>query len=154
MSKILNQTLLLGFGLVALIGMSGCASASPSAESSFDRATSEFAPCPDSPNCVSTAATDERHAIEPYPFDGSAVDAKARILAIVNEMPRAKVVAHEENYLHVEFRSRIFRFVDDVEFFFDEADSLIQFRSASRMGYSDMGVNRSRMEEIRSRLDQ
>ena len=52
------------------------------------------------------------------------------MVAIVNEMPRSTIVGETENYLHVEFRSRIFRFVDDVEFFFDEADSLVQFRSA------------------------
>ena len=146
----IGVTVKLSLGLVVLIALSGCASISSPAQSSFDPATGQFAPCPDSPNCVSTAASDEEHAIEPYAFDGSVADAKARMVAIVNEMPRSTIVDETENYLHVEFRSRIFRFVDDVEFFFDEADSLVQFRSAARTGYSDMGVNRKRMEEIRA----
>ena len=143
----------LSLSMVVLIALSSCASSSSPAQSSFDPATGQFAPCPDSPNCVSTAASDEEHAIEPYAFDDSVADAKARMVAIVNEMPRTKIVGETENYLHVEFRSRIFRFVDDVEFFFDEADSLVQFRSASRTGYSDMGVNRKRMEEIRTSFE-
>ena len=140
-------------GLVVLIALSSCASGDSPAQSTFDPATSQFAPCPDSPNCVSTAATDEEHAIEPYSFDDSVADAKARMVAIVNEMPRTTIVGETDDYLHVEFRSRVFRFVDDVEFFFDEADSLVQFRSASRIGESDMGVNRKRMEEIRTRIE-
>ena len=63
-------------------------------------------------------------------------------------MPRSKVVSNKENFLHVEFTSKIFRFVDDVEFYFNEP-GVIHFRSASRIGYSDMGVNRDRIEEIR-----
>jgi len=152
MGKKLKLTMMLGLGLAVLAGVSGCASAAPSSHAAFDPATGQFAPCPDSPNCVSTAASDERHAIEPYTFTGATADAKARMLAIVADMPRSKVVADEGDYLHVEFRSRIFRFVDDVEFFFDEADSVVQFRSGSRTGYSDMGVNRKRMEEIRERF--
>lgn len=149
MRREMKRTLLIGLGLVVLVGVSGCASSTPTERAAFDPSTKEFAPCPDSPNCVQTEAPDERHAIEPYAFTGDAADAKASILAIVDEMPRNKVVTDGDNYLHVEFRSRIFRFVDDVEFFFDEADSVVRFRSASRTGYSDMGVNRKRMETIR-----
>ncbi len=141
-------------GLVVLIALSSCASSGSPAQSTFDPATGQFAPCPDSPNCVSTAETTEEHAIDPYAFDDSVADAKARMVAIINEMPRSTIVAETDDYLHVEFRSRIFRFVDDVEFFFDEADSLVQFRSAARMGESDMGVNRKRMEEIRTKMEQ
>jgi uncharacterized protein (DUF1499 family) len=68
-------------------------------------------------------------------------------------MPRARVVKDEGNYMHAEFTSRIFRFVDDVEFVIDDAHKVIHFRSASRLGYSDFGVNRKRMEEIRKRFD-
>jgi len=70
-------------------------------------------------------------------------------------LPRAKIVSVEDNYLHVEFRSAIFRFVDDVEFLVvipeeqRPTEQRIHFRSASRVGYSDFGVNRRRMEQIR-----
>jgi uncharacterized protein (DUF1499 family) len=69
-------------------------------------------------------------------------------------MPRTDIVTLEEDYIHAECRSRIFGFVDDVEFWFDGANGVIHFRSASRMGYSDLGVNRKRMERIRKEFSQ
>ena len=71
-----------------------------------------------------------------------------RIKELVEEMPRTKIVTVEDNYLHAEFRSSVFRFVDDVEFLIDPKERAIHFRSASRVGYSDFGVNRRRMEQI------
>lgn len=71
-----------------------------------------------------------------------------RLVEIVGAMSRTTIVAERENYLHVEFRSRLFRFVDDVEFYLEDERGLIQFRSAARLGHADMGVNRRRMEEI------
>jgi uncharacterized protein (DUF1499 family) len=142
--------------IVVLLGVSACAagqSAPVAAPATFDPATGQFAPCPDSPNCVSTQATDQEHGIAPYTFSGSANEAMAGLLAVVSAMPRTTVVAQTDNYLHVEFRSRIFRFVDDVEFFVDDASKTVQFRSASRVGHSDLGVNRKRMEEIRTLFD-
>ncbi len=113
----------------------------------------QFAPCPDSPNCVSTKATDEEHAIAPIAYDGTKETATKRLLAIVESLPRTQVVTEREDYLHVEFTSRILRFVDDVEFFLGEEAGLIHFRSASRMGRSDLGVNRKRMQDIRARFN-
>jgi uncharacterized protein (DUF1499 family) len=71
---------------------------------------------------------------------------------IILSMPRAKIVSSSEDYIHAEFRSKLFRFVDDVEFYFDAPRKLIDFRSASRVGHSDLGVNRKRMEEIREKF--
>ena len=105
-------------------------------------------PCPKSPNCVSTQAIDENQKIEPIKYSGSLEDAKGKILSIINSLKRSKIITNEENYIHIEFRTATFRFVDDVEFLFDDKDKIIQFRSRARMGYSDMGVNRKRMEEI------
>lgn len=112
----------------------------------------KLAPCPDSPNCVSTLATDARHRIEPISYTGTVDAAKQRILAIVDDMPRTKLEADEDRYLHFTFRSLIFRFVDDVEFVIDDSTKQIHFRSAARLGYGDMGVNRRRMETIRDRF--
>ncbi|MEN6507422.1 MAG: DUF1499 domain-containing protein, partial [Smithella sp.] len=67
-------------------------------------------------------------------------------------MKRIKIVAEKEDYLHAEAKSLIFRFVDDVEFYFPANEKIIHVRSASRVGYSDMGVNRKRVEEIRKRF--
>jgi uncharacterized protein (DUF1499 family) len=71
---------------------------------------------------------------------------------VVAGLPRTKLIEEDENYLHYEFTSLLFRFVDDVEFLFDDGTKTIHFRSASRTGYGDLGVNRRRMEEIRSHL--
>jgi len=67
----------------------------------------------------------------------------------IASLPRTKLIEEEEAYLHYEFTSRLLRFVDDVEFVFDDESKIIHFRSASRIGYGDRGVNRDRMEEIR-----
>lgn len=109
----------------------------------------QLAACPETPNCVSTRATAPPHAIEPIHFMGSGEQAIERLLGIVENQPRATIVTAEGNYLYAEFTSRIFRFVDDVEFLVDEAEQVIHFRSASRVGRSDLGANRQRMESIR-----
>ena len=104
--------------------------------------------CPKSPNCVSTQAIDEKQKMEPINYSGDIEDAKAKIISIINSLKRSKIITNEENYIHIEFRTATFRFVDDVEFLFDDKEKIIHFRSRARMGYSDMGVNRKRMEEI------
>jgi len=113
-----------------------------------------LSPCPASPNCVSTLASpqDRRHLIAPYPYFKTRSDAKAAVKAVIAALPRTKLLEEDEGYLHYEFRSLLLRFVDDVEFVFDDQAHLIHFRSASRTGYGDFGVNRGRMEDIRSRL--
>lgn len=112
--------------------------------------TRALPPCPSSPNCVSTQATDEGHAIAPYRYRKSRAEAKEALKNIVQAMSRTKLVEEDESYLHYEFTSLLLRFVDDVEFLFDDEAKTIHFRSASRVGYGDLGVNRKRMEEIRS----
>lgn len=102
-------------------------------------------PCPSTPNCVSTQATSAVHAIAPISYRGSAETAMARIAAIVEAMPRARFVERKPRSIRVEFRTRLFRFVDDVMFEIDEAKETIEFRSASRVGRNDLGVNRKRM---------
>lgn len=124
--------------------------------STFNRQQKRFAPCPDSPNCVSTQAPadDKEHAIAPIAYTSALAEAHQRLLAMINAMPDTTILVDEPDYLHVEFRSRLLRFVDDVEFYFDDAAHLIHFRSASRLGRGDLGVNRKRMEEIRRRFGQ
>ncbi len=109
-------------------------------------------PCPSSPNCVSTQAQDEGHAIAPFRYRKSRAEAKEALKDIVRTMPRTRLVEEDESYLHYEFTSLLLRFVDDVEFLLDDENKTIHFRSASRTGYGDLGVNRKRMEEIRSLL--
>jgi uncharacterized protein (DUF1499 family) len=110
-------------------------------------------PCPSSPNCVSTQLSDERHAIVPFRYRKSRAEAREALKQTVRSLPRTKLVEEDESYLHYEITSLLFRFVDDVEFLFDDETKTIHFRSASRTGYGDLGVNRWRMEEIRSLIE-
>jgi uncharacterized protein (DUF1499 family) len=137
---------------IAVLALAGCAAAAPA--NIGKPAGSQLAPCPDSPNCVNSQApaSDAVHAIAPLTYTGTADAAKARLREVIAAMPRTKIVADESNYLRAEFTSQIFRFVDDVEFLIDDAGKTIHFRSASRVGRGDMGVNRNRMEEIRTRF--
>jgi uncharacterized protein (DUF1499 family) len=112
-----------------------------------------LAACPDSPNCVSSQSADPRHAIDPLRYEGTAQKARERLVKAISGMKRARIVMAEERYIHAEFTSAFFRFVDDVEFLLDDGTRTIHVRSASRVGYSDFGVNRRRVEEIRSRFD-
>jgi len=109
----------------------------------------KFIPCPDSPNCVSSQDPDQSHSIEPLVYKGSPEEAGTRLLGVIQGIKRAKLVTAQERYLHVEFTSAVFRFVDDAEFFIDDNQKLIHLRSAARLGYYDFGVNRKRMEKIR-----
>ena len=109
-----------------------------------------LAPCPASPNCVSTQAQDEGHAIASFRYRKSRAEVKEALKEVIRSLPRAKLVEEDESYLHYEFTSLLLRFVDDVEFLFDDESKTIHFRSASRTGYGDLGVNRTRMEQMRA----
>ena len=109
-------------------------------------------PCPSSPNCVSTNSTDEKHSIEPIHFTGSARKAWETLVVVVKEMKRSHIVTERDTYIHAEFTSALFRFIDDVEFSLNETTGTIAMRSASRIGHSDFGVNRKRMETIRAQF--
>jgi uncharacterized protein (DUF1499 family) len=106
--------------------------------------------CPNTPNCVCTWDEDEQHKIAPLTFADSPEEAWARLQQVLTAHPRTRIVTVTENYLHAECTSLIFRFVDDVEFLLDREAKVILFRSASRAGQSDLGVNRQRMETIRT----
>lgn len=111
-------------------------------------ADGRLANCPASPNCVSTFATDAEHGLPALPYDGETAVAHDAILAILRATPRITIITDNPTYIHAEARSALWGFVDDVEFIFDEDASLIHFRSASRLGYGDGGINRARMEKI------
>lgn len=116
-------------------------------------ANGRLAPCPPTPNCVCTQCDDAEHGMEPLHFQGDPAAALERLRTIVTGLPRTRIVTDRDGYLHVEFTSLIFRFVDDVEFLVEPATRTIHFRSASRVGRSDLGVNRRRMEEIRRQFE-
>lgn len=114
----------------------------------------QLAPCPDSPNCVATQSGNSAQRMTAWPYRGSPQEAMGRLKEVVGALPRTRIIEATDHYLHAEFTSAVFRFVDDVEFLIDPATQVIHFRSASRVGYSDLGANRRRMEEVRRRWEE
>ncbi len=107
----------------------------------------KLASCPGTPNCVSSQSDDPKFKIEPL-----ASATIAQVKSIVTGMERSNIVEEKEDYLYAEFTSKLMGYVDDVEFYADKDANVIQVRSASRLGKSDLGVNRQRVEEIRAKL--
>jgi uncharacterized protein (DUF1499 family) len=117
-----------------------------------------LAPCPTSPNCVSSQAPaeDAEHHVAPLPFPPSVQGDPARaweaLERAVRALERTTVVTVRPNYLHAEASTALLGFIDDLECLLDGAARVIHVRSASRVGYSDLGVNRKRVETLRARL--
>ncbi len=112
----------------------------------------QLSACPESPNCVSSTAIRDDQKMDPLVIVGDSELAWKHLHDLVAKLPRTNIIKSDNQYLHVEFKSLIFRFVDDVEFLRDDANRYIHFRSASRVGHSDMGVNRRRMEQIQRKF--
>lgn len=106
-----------------------------------------LAPCKPTPNCVSSQAdpADATHHIEPLACT------TAEVRSALKRTPRARIITDEPNYLYAEFRTRLMRYVDDVEFYFD--GRVTQVRSCSRIGRSDFGTNRRRIEALRHLIE-
>ena len=129
---------------LGLLGLFGCAGERPNNLGAQDGL---LVPCPRSPNCVSSQARDERHRIAPLTFADEPDTAWARLRAVLTGRADATLIEEQPGYLRLELRTTLF--VDDAEFLLDPVNRVIHVRSASRLGYSDLGKNRSRMEEIR-----
>lgn len=117
----------------------------------------KLTPCPKTPNCVNSQAADEKHYIEPIHFTGTQQEAKDRLSQILKNEERTNILTAQNHYFRVAFTSAWFRFVDDVEFYFPEKqgeETIIHVRSASRVGFYDLGANRKRIERIRSRFQE
>lgn len=110
--------------------------------------------CPTSPNCVSSQAekNDQRHYIEPINYSVTRVEALRLLKEYLLSQRRVEVITVESSYIYVEAKSKTVGFIDDVEFYLPELDGVIHIRSASRVGYSDRGVNRARIEKVRKDL--
>jgi len=109
----------------------------------------KLAPCPDKLNCVISQNGDDVHNINPIVYKTNRTQAFKILKKIIESRKRAVIIEESDNYLYAEFRSRLMGFVDDTQFYFPKNESVIHVRSASRLGYSDMGVNRKRVENIR-----
>jgi uncharacterized protein (DUF1499 family) len=137
-----------GLSLIAVL-TAGCSGGQAPTNPGLNE--SRLAHCPASPNCVSSLASTESQRVEALRYSGDAAQAQSRLLNVLKGMESVRIVHLEEDYIHAEFRSALLGFVDDVEFLFDPPGA-IQMRSASRLGYSDFGVNRERVAAIRARF--
>ena len=109
-------------------------------------------PLPKTPNCVSSEqGTAEDARVEPLPFRGSAEGAQNALVDLLTETPRVEIETSQPGYVHAVFRTAVFGFRDDVEFRIDEETRTIHVRSAARVGHSDLGANRGRVEALRER---
>ncbi|HET6880958.1 MAG TPA: DUF1499 domain-containing protein [Pirellulales bacterium] len=108
-----------------------------------------LADCPDKPNCVCSQALEVSHRIAPIDFSDASDTAWQRMKSVVSAMPHTKIVSEQDGYLHAECQTSVFRFVDDLELLLDAERQVIHCRSASRVGHSDFGVNRRRIEGLR-----
>jgi len=111
----------------------------------------QLTPCPNTPNCVCSQSSDAVHKIEPLTYNSTPQQAFANLKRLIESLPRTKIITESEDYLHVEFTLPIVGFVDDVEFYLERNANVIHVRSASRVGMSDLGVNRRRIETIRTK---
>lgn len=136
---------------VLVVGLAGCAGTPPK----LGLDDGQLKPCGTKPNCVSSQNSDDEHSIEAIKVDGAGMSVVGELTSLLKRLERVNIIQSNDRYVRAEFESRLFGFVDDVEFLIiEESPSLtvIHVRSGSRLGYSDLGVNRERIEMIRQML--
>ena len=119
-----------------------------SADSVGQTLTNPIKSCDDAPNCVSSKGVNPKRTIQPIIFYGGKSEFKHFATAIIQAMPRSKIVTADDNYIHAEFTSSMLKFVDDFELYYDESKKMIEMRSAARVGYYDFGVNLKRCKDF------
>lgn len=141
----------ISLALASILMLAGCSGTTPD----LGVRGGKLRPCPETPNCVNSQAEDEKHAIEPILVAAAPQKTRERLLQVVAAEKRAEVVQSDEDYIRATFRSALFGFVDDVEFYIAgqrQGRTVVHVRSASRIGKSDLGVNRKRIERIRKKM--
>lgn len=118
----------------------------------YNNEPSAILDCPDTPNCLSSLANNPKYRIEPFKLKKDIESSWNIVKKTVGSLPRTKIVLADNRNIHAECRSMIFRFVDDLMLHLIPSDDIIHIRSASRVGYSDLGVNRRRVESLRKKL--
>lgn len=149
MKSLLKKKSMWGLFFLVLIYVSIVSVSCMSSPKNIGIVNGKLQPCPDSPNCVSSQSESEYHKILPFTYEGDAKSAKENLKRAISTIPRMTIITENDNYIHAEAVTLIFRFVDDCEFLIDDGNKVIHVRSASRIGHSDLGVNRKRIESIR-----
>lgn len=144
------MTIRLSLVLLLVISISACAGSTP--ETLGVQSQNSLGQCPDSPNCVSSADPRESHNVAPLQLSGDIASSWTGLRAKVEQLEGTVVMKSDERYLHAESTSSLMRYVDDLELLLDPATGRVDVRSASRVGYGDMGVNAARVEALRNLL--
>ncbi len=108
----------------------------------------KLAPVPNTPNCVHSQSDNPQYKIQPLPMVSI-----SELKKVIENMERTTIIEETDNYLYAEFQTSLMGYVDDVEFYLDKNQNVTHVRSASRLGKSDLGLNRKRVEEIRTKLN-
>lgn len=143
--------ILVAVALAALIGLSFMSSRTPDNIGPVDGRLHD---CPDTDNCVASTATDPKKRVETIQLDGPEEEVMDRLARAVAAMDHSEVAETDGNYLRAVFTSPLWRFRDDLELLYDRQAGVVHVRSASRVGYSDFGANRKRVEALRAQLQQ
>lgn len=143
----MTHRLLLLLSILSLAIVISCAGAVPNTLGV--QPTGGLAPCPDSPNCVSSLDERADHNVEPLQIDGDVAVNWQQLREVVEALPGTVVVTQDDHYLHAESTSSLMRYVDDLELLLDPLTGRVDVRSASRVGYGDMGVNAARVQALR-----
>ena len=149
MNKVKRLTLIASI-LALCPALSACSNGSRVADIGIRDA--RLSPCPTSPNCVSSDDRDPEHQIAPFVLEGTTVEAWTTAHSLISALPGTEIVTETPDYLHAECRSAVFGFIDDLELHLRPGEGIIAIRSAARSGKYDFGVNRKRIEELRSAL--
>lgn len=110
-----------------------------------------LAPCPSSPNCVSSLSGNEDRRVQPLDVSDNRETSMERLQAVLDTLPRVEYDVVGQSRIQARFKSLILRFTDDVTFYVRET-GVVEVRSASRVGYWDLGANRRRVESLREQL--
>lgn len=145
-----SLTLILG-AIFSFVTMSGCNGSQPE---SIGVHQQKLSSCPSSPNCVFSDAEDQKHQITPFQLNQDFEAGWSGVFDAIVAIPHSTVISQSNHYIHAEIKSRLFRFVDDLELLLNPVTGVIFVRSASRTGYSDLGVNRKRVEALRKKLQE
>jgi len=137
------------FVIIMSITLFSCSGQKPKDLGVFDN---KFSTCPGSPNCVSSDAEDKDHNIEFFKLNTGLENDWQAVHEIVASLKRTKIITFNENYIHAECSSAIFGFVDDLQLHLRKHGQYVAVKSASRLGYSDFGVNRKRIANLRELL--
>ena len=149
----MGRSIICSLTLSLIVLTSFCASCASKGKWPLGMTEGKLAPCPGSPNCVSSEDDTAKSRIEPLAFTCTSGAARACLKRAVQGMG-GTIEREDTDYMWAIFKTRVFRFVDDMEFRMDRTNQLIHVRSASRAGYSDLGVNRRRVAALHKLFSQ